>query len=216
MMSSPSRTAAICSLAIVVSFAVGGPSVAAQPALPSSVPAVHLESYTGKPTRTLSFSGSGFMPGESVDMFLGDQTLDPLVTVTADARGDIFGQNVGIPFLAAGDYKASFVGRSSAIPVTFGFNIQGFHPWVVLRDYYLSPQASVGFNGEDFVPGESVQVYLNSRLSSPVTQLTAGADGRFASEKAFSLPDLHGDNELIFVGDQSQTEVTATFSVASP
>ena len=179
-------------------------------------PEVHLEAYTGKPTHTLSFSGSGFVPGESVDMFLGDQTLNPLASVVADDKGDISAQSVSIPVLAAGDYRASFVGRVSTTPVSIGFNIQGFHPWVVLHSYYVPPHSGLGFSGEDFFPGEVVQVYLNSLLALPVAQVTADGDGRFAVDQAFSLPDLTGDNDLIFFGQQSQTEVTTRFSVATP
>jgi hypothetical protein len=97
-----------------------------------------------------------------------------------------------------------------------GFNVQGFHPWTVLENYYVAPHTGVGFEGTDFVPGEVVQVFLNTRLSQPVAQITADGDGRFRTTNAFTLPDLSGNNELIFVGDQSQTEVTATFAAATP
>lgn len=65
------------------------------------------------------------------------------------------------------------------------------------------------------MPGEPVQVYLNTRLSQPVAQVTADANGHFAVDNAFSLPNVTGDNQLIFVGQQSQTEVTATFAAAT-
>jgi hypothetical protein len=180
------------------------------------LPTVHLDAYTGKPTHTLSFGGSGFVPGESVDVYLGTQTTSPLASVTADSLGRISAENVGIPFIGAGDYTVAFVGRVSQTPVSVGFNIQGFHPWVVLTNYYVSQQSGVGFIGQDFVPGETVQVYLNSRMSQPVAQATADADGRFSAESAFSAANVTGDNELIFVGQQSQTEVTLSFAVAPP
>jgi hypothetical protein len=178
-------------------------------------PTVHLDAYTGKPTHTFSFSGSGFVPGEQVDVYVG-QARDPLTTVSADSRGDITGQNMAIPLIAAGDYRLAFVGRSSQAPVSVGFNVQGFHPWAVLDKYYIAPQSSVGFEGQDFIPGEVVQVYLNSRLSQPVAQVTADGNGHFAVANAFQLPSLTGNNQLIFVGQQSQTEVTATFAAATP
>ncbi|MBV8719691.1 MAG: hypothetical protein JO020_15090 [Chloroflexi bacterium] len=190
-------------------------TMAATPATADSgPPAVHLQTYTGKPSQTFSFSGSGFAPGEPVDAFLGDQTADPLITVTADTRGEISGTDVAVPFLGAGDYKLTFVGRTSQTPASVGFNVQGFHPWVVLRSYYISPQSGVGFAGEDFVPGEAVAVYLNTRTNAPVAQVTADSDGRITAENAVALQDLTGDNTLIFVGEHSQTEVTATFTVA--
>jgi hypothetical protein len=193
------------------------------PGLPTAVaaqatglpPTVHLDAYTGKPTHTFKFYGSGFVAGESIDVYLGPQSADPLASVAADSHGEIT-HDLTIPMNAPGDYSLAFVGRSSRTPVAVGFNVQGFHPWAVLDNYYIAPHSGVGLRGEDFIPGETVQVYLNTRLSEPVARVTADADGHFAVKSAFDLPDLTGNNELIFVGQQSQTEVTATFAAATP
>jgi hypothetical protein len=203
----------------LLSFIVGlltiwsPPIVAAQNE--RQTPTVHLDTYTGKPTHTFSFGGSGFAPGEQVDVFLGPRTSDPLASLSADDQGDIESQNTTVPFLSPGDYNLTFVGHSSQSPVSVGFNVQGFAPWVVLDNYALAPRSGLGFHGEDYVPGELVQVYLNSRLSQPITQVTADSNGHFAISNAFALPDLTGNNQLIFVGQQSQTEVTATFAVVA-
>jgi hypothetical protein len=186
--------------------------VSADPAVP---PTVHLESYTGKPTHSFGYSGSGFSPGEAVDIYLGDRTDRPLATVSADPRGDLAQQNLTIPTITPGDYQLAFIGRTSQTSATVGFNVQGFHPWVVLDNYYIAPQAPVGFRGEDFVPGEPVDVYLNTRLSQPVATVTADASGHFDTNNGFSLPNLTGGNQLIFVGQQSQTEATASFAAAT-
>src|SRR5262249_20699851 len=124
-------------------------------------------------------------------------------------------QSLTIPSMGPGDYQLVFVGRTSQMPASVGFNVQGFHPWAVLDNYYIAPQAPVGFRGEDFIPGELVQVYLNTRLSQPVAQVTADANGHFAVQNAFLLPNVTGGNQLIFVGQQSQTEVTAGFAAAT-
>jgi hypothetical protein len=179
-------------------------------------PAVHLDAYTGKPAHTFGFSGAGFVPGEQVDIYIGSaQPASPLATIAADGRGEIGGRDMAIPQLNPGDYRLAFIGRNSRTPASVGFNVQGFHPWVVLDNYYVAPQAGVGFTGVDFVPGEVVQVYLNTRLSQPVAQVTADADGRVAVKNAFTLPDLGGNNQLIFVGQQSQAEVSATVTTAA-
>jgi hypothetical protein len=181
----------------------------------SGPPSVHLDSYTGKPTHSFAFSGNGLAPGEAVDVYLGDQCAGPLATVSADSQGAITAQTLSVPLMTPGDYQLVFVGQSSHTPATVGFNVQGFHPWVVLNNYYVKPQSGVGFSGDDFVPGEPVQVYLNSRLSQPVAQVTADANGHFGVDNAFPLPNVTGNNQLIFVSQQSQTEVTATFAAAT-
>jgi 5-hydroxyisourate hydrolase-like protein (transthyretin family) len=202
-------------IAIVAVLVALGSSPAAAQSLTSGTaqtPSVHLELYSGKPAHTLTFTGTGFEPNEDVDVSLSEQSL---ATITADAEGRILHAGIGIPLLSAGDYTVSFVGRTSRIPVAVGLNIQGFRPWVVLHNYYVSPQSGVGFNGEDFVPGETVSVYLNSTLGEPVVQVTADGDGRITMANALSPTNLTGDNRLIFVGQQSHAELTATFTVAA-
>jgi hypothetical protein len=179
-------------------------------------PTVQLDTYTGKPTHAFSLSGAGFAPGEVVDVYLGAQTTHPLASLSADGQGDIVSPNTTIPFIAPGDYSLTFVGQTSRKPVSVGFNVQGFTPWAVLDNYYIAPGSGVGVRGEDFIPGEVVLVYLNTRLSQPITQLTADDNGHFAVANIFALPQLTGNNQLIFVGQQSQTEVTATFAAATP
>jgi hypothetical protein len=203
-------------LAIVaVLVALGSGPAAAQSITPNTAqtPIVHVDVYTVKPAHSLAFTGTGFEPNEPVDVSLSDQSL---MTITAGRRGAHPAREYWRPFLSAGDYTLSFVGQTSRIPVAVGLKIDGFRPWVVLHNYYVSPQADVGFSGEDFVPGETVVVYLNSRLSAPVVQVTADSDGRITAANALSPANLTGDNRLIFVGQQSQVELTATFSVASP
>jgi 5-hydroxyisourate hydrolase-like protein (transthyretin family) len=176
-------------------------------------PSVHLDVYAGKPAQTLAFTGTGFVPNEAVDVSLGDQ---PLTTINADVEGRILRATISIPSLSAGDYTVLFVGQTSRTPVAVGLNIQGFRPWVVLHNYYVPPQSGVGFSGEDFVPGEAVAVYLNSTLSAPVVQTTADSSGRIAAANAVSAANLTGDNQLIFVGQQSQAQLSVKFSVAAP
>jgi len=189
--------------------ALGSGSAAAE----SPAPNVHPAAYTAKPAQAVSVTATGFAPNEPVDVSLGDQSL---LTITADGEGRILHANVGIPFLSPGDYTVSFLGQTSRVPVAVGLKIEGFRPWVVLHNYYVSPQSGVGFSGQDFVPGETVAVYLNSKLSGPFLQVTADADGRITAADALSPANLKGDNRLIFVGQQSQVELTSSFAVAAP
>ena len=208
-MSRLSAFLAIVSLLILASSSVAMADPAGVP------PTVRLDSYTGKPTQSFAVSGNGFAPGEAVDIYLGDRTAGPLATVSADAQGDITSHSLSIPSMSPGDYQMVLVGRTSQSPTSVGFNIQGFHPWAVLDNYYVAQQSEVGFRGEDFVPGEVVDVYLNTRMSDAVAHVTADANGHVAARDV-SRPNIPGAYELIIVGHQSQTEVTATFSVAPP
>jgi hypothetical protein len=174
-------------------------------------PTIKLDAYSGKAKHSFSFSGSGFAPGEQVEVRLGGLGGSPLASYPADAEGAVIGRDVPIPLIEAGDYPLYFVGQESQSPVSIGFNVQGFRPWAVLDNYSPPPYYLMGFSGEDFVPGEVVLVYLNRRATQPVTQVQADATGRFTVKNGFELPPLKGENQVIFVGQQSSTEITANF-----
>jgi hypothetical protein len=146
-----------------------------------------------------------------VEVRLGGLGGSALGTYPADSQGTVIGQDVPIPLVEAGDYPLYFVGQDSQSPVSVGFNVQGFRPWAVLDNYSPPPYYLMGFSGEDFVPDEVVLVYLNQRTTQPITQVQADASGRFTVKNAFELPALKGENQVIFVGQQSNSQITASF-----
>jgi hypothetical protein len=98
--------------------------------------------------------------------------------------------------------------------VSVGFNVQGFTPWVVLDSYSAAPYAAIGFTGEDFVPGDQIEVYLGRRSGQPLTRVAADENGHFGVRNAFNLPDAaQGDQQLVFVAHQSGAEIIAKFVV---
>src|SRR5207237_494875 len=90
----------------------------------------------------LNFPGLGFLPREIVDVRLGGLGGSPLATFPSDAQGNVAAQNVPLPLIQAGDYLLYFVGEHSQTPVSIGFNIQGFTPWVVLDSYSVAPYSA--------------------------------------------------------------------------
>jgi hypothetical protein len=177
-------------------------------------PKITLDTYSAKSDHTFGFSGSGFTPGELVDVRLGGLGGSPLATVPSDAQGNVAAQDVPLPLIQAGDYLVYFVGEQSQTPVSMGFNVQGFSPWVVLHTYAAAPYSPMGFTGQDFVPGDQVEVYLGQRSGQPLIRLAADATGQFAVTGAFNLPDLSpGDHQLIFIGHKSAAEIVAKFVV---
>jgi hypothetical protein len=179
-----------------------------------TTPKIMLDTYSAKSNRMFGFSGTGFAPHEQVDVRLGGLGGAPLASVLCDDQGNVTAQNVPLPLIQAGDYVLYFVGAQSQNPVSIGFNIQGLSPWVVLDTYSAAPYSAMGFTGQDFVPGEQVEVYLGKRTGQPLLRLAADANGQFIVKNAFYLPDLaHGDQQLLFVGHQSGAQITAKFVV---
>jgi hypothetical protein len=177
-------------------------------------PTVQLDTYTVKPGHEFGFAGNGFLPNEAVQVHLGSPTGTRLAVVNANAGGNVSGR-VMVPLMAAGEYTLFFVGQQSQTPSSVDLNIQGFHPWVTLDTYAPSSQTRLGFQGEDFAPGEKVQVYLNQRAGEPVLGFQADARGRFVAPAAWQVGKLSGENTLIFVGLESGAVVTTTFTVVS-
>lgn len=178
-------------------------------------PTVQLDAYSAKPGHDIGFAGSGFMTKETVEVRLGmtDQASAQVVAaVTANVGGNVAGRFT-VPPLPEGNYTLFFAGLQSQTPVSVGFSVQGFHPWVVLDNYAPSPHTRLGFVGQDFVPNEEVLVYLNRRQGTPVVRVQADASGRFAAPAAWEVGGLSGENTLIFVGQESGAVVTTTFTV---
>jgi hypothetical protein len=197
-----------------VSGASSGKSARARFTVLYVTPKIMLDTYSAKSNHTFGFSGSGFAPAELVDVRLGGLGGSPLASFPSDSQGNVAAQNVALPLIQAGNYVLYFVGETSHTPVSIGFNVQGFAPWVVLDNYSLAPYSVLGFTGQDFLPGEPVAVYLGQRTGQPLLRLAADANGQFAVRNAFNLPDLaHGDQQVVFVGQQSGTEIMAKFVV---
>lgn len=177
-------------------------------------PKITLDTYSAKSDHTFGFSGSGFTPGELVDVRLGGMGGAPLASFPSDAQGNVVAENVPLPLIQAGDYALYFVGEQSQTPVSVGFNVQGFQPWVVLDSYSVVPYSAMGFTGEDFVPGDHIEVYLGHVTGQPLFRLAVDANGQFAVRSAFNLPDLaQGNQQLIFVGHQSGVQIAAKFVI---
>jgi len=176
-------------------------------------PEVELDTYTVKPGHNFGFAGSGFMPGEVVEMHLGSRVGERLGEARANAGGNMAG-SVMLPPVAAGNYTLFFVGRLSQTPASVGLNVQAFHPWVTLDTYAPKPHTRLGFAGEDFAPSEKVSVYLNRRGGKPVVLLHADASGRIFAPAAWEIGQLKGENTLTFVGQQSGAVASTTFTVA--
>ncbi len=175
-------------------------------------PTVQLDTYAVKPKHDFGFSGSGFQPNELVEVRLDSPTGQSMAMVRANDVGNVSGR-VTVPMMPEGDYTLFFVGQRSQTPTSVGLSVLGFHPWVVLDTYAPSPQARLGFTGEDFVPNEEVLVYLNQREGEPVMRIHTDASGRFVEPAAWKVGELRGENTLIFAGQESGAVISVTFTV---
>jgi hypothetical protein len=180
-------------------------------------PTVTLDAYTATPGQVVGFSGSGFIPGEVVSVYLG-QSSAPLLSAKATAQGMVSGR-LEIPKLHAGTYTLTLRGKTSQTPTSVGFNVQSFLPWVVLDRYTLAPDQGLGFIARGFAPGEKVSVYLNARQGTtgkvtPVLSMTADSSGQLVVQDTWAPSGaVSGTNVLTLVGRWSKATTSAEFTV---
>jgi len=174
-------------------------------------PTVALDAYTSKPGQSVGFAGSGFIPGETVHVYLG-RASGQIVSAKATVGGAVSGR-LKIPALPAGTYTLTLVGETSQSPASVGLNVQGFAPWVVLDRYALAPGERMGFIGQGFAPGEQVLVYLNSLHANPVLRMTADTAGQIIAQDTWAPSGADAHNVLTFVGQSSKATTTAEFTI---
>lgn len=182
---------------------------------------VTLQEYSFHPGHDVVFNGTGFQPGEGVDVRLGDLKSNPssqndqaLTTVYSNTAGNMTG-TAHVGMMSPGTYHLYFIGEQCTPAITINIILLPFTPWVTLDNYAPHPHYLLGFRGQDFTPGETVQVYLNDQNSQPVAQVQADTSGQFAVNQAWDVGDLTGDNTLIFVGSASKMAVSVHFTVLS-
>lgn len=191
-----------------------GEAAQAEFVLAANSPFVVPDTYAAKANSTITFKGGGFKPGEKVLFYFDAISTDPLGSGQADQYGNLVVTGFAVPFGSDGDHAFLFVGATGQSPIRVPFTIIGFHPWVVLGSYSPQPQQNIGFSGQDFFPGEEILVYFNQVAGRPVSLLQADAKGAFDLKSAFTIPvDAAGKNTLIFIGRQTQIEVTVAFEI---
>jgi hypothetical protein len=158
-------------------------------------PTLTLDAYAATPGQVVGFAGSGFIPGETVTVYLGASSA-PLSRTTV-----------------TGTYTLTLLGRISQMPASVGFNVQQFTPWVVLDRYTLAPDQREGFIAHGFAPGELVFVYLNSVHGPPVLRVRADTTGDLVMQDTWSPGGASGNNVLTFVGQWSKATTTVDFTV---
>ncbi len=129
-------------------------------------------SWYATPGTSITFSGSGFGPNESVSLMLGTST-SALATATADSTGafTMLGP-VNLPYGSTANYRIAggTSGASASVPVT----LAGFYPTISPSSYYSNPGGIITLTGSGFAANEPVVVTIGG---VPTTTTTNGTGG---------------------------------------
>lgn len=103
---------------------------------------------------SIQFTGSHFMPGETVTISLPHTTVS---TATADSSGNFTSSWITVPY-NIGQRVFTFTGNQSQIPFPVYVQVGSGSPWIELSSYYAPAGSSVTISGHQFGGNENVNV----------------------------------------------------------
>ncbi len=173
----------------------------------SFYPSISPSDYYVQPNATITITGSGFAPNETVSVFTkGDQA----VTTTANAFGAISTQ-VLIPYNPTGSASIGATGSISKASAFVDVTLATFYPSISPSAYYVFPGDQVSFTGTGFAPNENITVVVGTS----VTHTTTNNFGTFTTAP-LTIP-LNASKTLAFsfLGSVSNTTVTSNLTIGA-
>jgi hypothetical protein len=193
--------------------------VAASFDLLSLYPSIKLSNYAVRAADPLSFSGSGFGPGERVLVFLNSVSGAPLAVAQTNQHGTF--SNAGgfvIPFALKGKQRLIFQGEESGASVAVNWTVQPYMPSAQTSTYGGLPGTTVSFYAKGFARQEVVHVYMGSaqNTGNMVSCFRTDDKGNVAAAGSYVIPgSAQGKVSFQLIGSQSGGTATATMSIMS-
>jgi hypothetical protein len=152
-------------------------------------------SYYIQPGKKVTFTGSGFLGNETVDVFQGLDTT-PVTSFVVDAEGNF--ENAGeimVPFNQTEDMVFKLFGQSSHGQIEVSFAVGQLYPQISPSTYYIKPGQIFNVTGFGFAEGETVSLRVGDLTPIPSTQDAEG--------------NVHFENLVLPFGDASTVQVVA-------
>ena len=146
------------SYTVTASGNTSGTSASAPYYIEGYYPKVTPSSWYLVPGQTLSFSGSGFAPGEMVTVSGANN-----FTVTADQNGNFSDAgSMSVPYSWQNSKQNfTFSGNHSAYSITNTISVGSFYPNLNPSSYYVGYGSGMSASATGFAPGEQVQFQIN-------------------------------------------------------
>ncbi|MBI2410066.1 hypothetical protein HYV30_03435 [Candidatus Kaiserbacteria bacterium] len=180
-------------------------------------PLVTPTTWYAAPGTPVSFSATGFGPGEGVSIYLatspvGNQisngaSTDAIAHVAASEAGAVSAGPYNLPFgTTAAEYR--FVGDESGASVTLPITLAGFYPSLNPSAYYAAPTSQISVDGSGFAGNEPITLWMND---VSVGSTTSDSFGNFPP-MSFALPAT--PNSTVLVRAQGNlSEAAANFTM---
>ncbi|HEY1296681.1 MAG TPA: hypothetical protein VGJ60_26690, partial [Chloroflexota bacterium] len=163
-----------------------------------------LSAQQGPPGTSITATGTGFQPGETVQVFFNGAQVG---TPVADTAGT-FKSTFNIPTIANGKYQVDAKGQTSGNTASAPFTVGGAN--VALSTDSGAVGASVTATGTGFAPGDSVRLVFAGSLVS-----TQNADTTGSVTFNFTIPRVVPGLYLVVMSGGSGATASATFTVTS-
>jgi hypothetical protein len=169
--------------------------------------------------KTMTYTGSGFAPGEQVLVYFNASGGTPALTVQANSGGT-FSTSFVVPFGLTGRQTLTAIGEQSRAAVSTGFTVLPYAPTVQASTYGALPGTSISFYANGFAPNEVVLVYVGRGQGSAGTLATAfrvNGQGDAAAAGSFVIPSNAGPAlSFTLVGQESGGSGVAKVSATTP
>jgi hypothetical protein len=187
-------------VSIVSTGAMSGATSTTTLTLAPYTPQVSPSTYYATPGSPISFTGSGFVPGESISIALNGTVVG---TETADAKGNLTSTGAyTLPFGKTAVFTVT--GETSGAVNTMSIGLAQFYAGVQLSSYYGNGGSMVTASGSGFAPDELI------RIQSGTATLAKGAAD---AEGNFSLPiqiPYVAAGKIVITATGSESGATAT------
>jgi hypothetical protein len=177
-------------------------------------PSIKLAPYAVKATQKITFSGSGFAPGERVLVRLNAAGGQPVMAVETDDAGGFKGAGLVMPFQLKGAQSLVFTGEQSRAAVSSGFTILPFTPQARTNAYGGLPGTVVNFYATQFAPNEAVHVSVKTAKGAKPVLVAAFRVDQKGAARAVGQYTVPGDTEdtVVFQLHGQRSDATATIN----
>lgn len=168
--------------------------------------------------KSVSFSGSGFAPGEQVLIYLNASGGTPALSASADGGGG-FHISFVVPFGLKGGQTLTAIGEESRASVSGGFTVLPYNPSAQASTYSALPGTTISFYANGFAANELVDVYAGGNpgdRGQVVTSFRVGSTGSATAAGQYAIPAGTGHAvNFTLVGQHSGGVATAKVSVGT-
>ncbi|HEX6551837.1 MAG TPA: hypothetical protein VF026_03680 [Ktedonobacteraceae bacterium] len=186
----------------------------------SLYPSVKLSNYAIRADNQMSFSGSGFGPGERVLVFLNSMSGQPAAIIQTTQNGSFsHAGSFVVPFDLKGRQTLIFLGEQSGTSVAVNWTVQPYMPNAQTSTYGGLPGTTVSFYATGFARNEVVHVYVGGTQNSAGTMVSCFSTdqkGNAGAAGSYIIPG-NAQGKLVFklTGSKSGGTAIATMSVSA-